>query len=51
MEVWRQELKERELVAAAHETAVFQHELEYRRLEHYPMCGKKEGTATFMDSK
>ena len=41
VEIWRQELKERELAVAAHEAAVFQCELEYRRLECCPMCGKR----------
>ena len=41
MEIWQQELKERELAVAAYEAAVFQHELEYRPLEHFLMCGKR----------
>ena len=38
VERWRQELKMRELAVAARETTVFQRELEYRRLERWPLC-------------
>ena len=41
MEVWRRELKARELAMAAHEAAVFQCELEYQCLEHCALCGKR----------
>lgn len=41
VEVWRQELNEQELAVAAHKATIFQHELEYRRLEHCPMFGKR----------
>ena len=41
VEQWRQELKTRELAVAAREAAIFQRELEYRRLERCPLCGKR----------
>ena len=41
IDLWRQKLEERELAVAARESAVFQRELEYRRLERCPLCGRK----------
>ena len=41
IDIWRQKLEERELAVAAREKAVFQRELEYRRLERCPLCGKR----------
>ena len=41
IELWRQELEERELAVAACKKAVFQRKLEYRRLERYPLCGRR----------
>ena len=38
---WRKELKTREIAVAASEVVVFQRELEYRRMERCPFCGKK----------
>ena len=41
IDLWRQKLEERERAVAARESAVFQRELEYRRLERCPLCGKR----------
>ena len=41
IDLWRQKLEERELAVVARESAVFQRELEYRRLERCPLCGRK----------
>ena len=41
IDIWRQKVEERELAVAAREKAVFQRELEYRRLERCPLCGKR----------
>ena len=41
VEAWRRKLEEHELAVAAREAAVFQRELEYRRLERCPLCGKR----------
>ena len=41
IDLWRQKLEERERAVAARESAVFQCELEYRRLERCPLCGKR----------
>ena len=41
VDLWRQKLEERERAVAARETVVFQRELEYRRLERCPLCGKR----------
>ena len=41
IDLWRQKLEERERAVAARESTVFQRELEYRRLERCPLCGRK----------
>ena len=41
IDLWRQKLEERERAVAARESAMTQRELEYRRLERCPLCGKR----------
>ena len=41
IELWGQELEERKLAVATHESTVFQRELEYRRLERCPLCRQR----------
>ena len=41
IDLWRQKLEERERAVAARESAMSQRELEYRRLERCPLCGKR----------
>ena len=42
VELWRRVLKMREIAMGTIEAAVFQRELEYRRLERCPLCGNRE---------